>query len=240
MKSIVISQPRYLPALNYIQRLRFADEFIILDTVQRQSRGLENRNKIMTANGLKWLTIPISSPSRSQILDTEIDGTEWIRSHRDQVHLSYKSAPHYDQDAVRDYYDAIETALHQSLLFSGAICASLEYLGKLFGFKPELRLASEIEEADASQTGPSKLADLAKKVDAQKYISGENGKDYGVEDAFKRTGIQVAYHHFDFNLFDLEPDRPILSFWDPLFNLGKTRVCEILNQPATIHEANQH
>lgn len=240
MKSIVISQPRYLPALNYIQRLCFADEFIILDTVQRQSRGLENRNKIITSCGSEWLTIPINSPSRQPILSTEISGTKWIRSHYDRIHLSYKDAPYYDRQLVRSYYTAIENALDKSLLFATAICATFEYLGELFDFTPTLRFASEIEGPEAPKSGPSKLAYLAQEVDTHRYISGPNGKDYCVEEAFAQTGIEVAYHHFDFNVFDQEPNRPILSFWDPLFILGKSRICEILKEPPTIHEAYKH
>ena len=30
MKKVVISQPRYLPALNYLQRLKNADVFVFL------------------------------------------------------------------------------------------------------------------------------------------------------------------------------------------------------------------
>jgi hypothetical protein len=56
---IVISQPRYLPTLNYLIRLYFSDCFVLLDNVQRQARGYENRNKLLMPSA-KWLSISIS------------------------------------------------------------------------------------------------------------------------------------------------------------------------------------
>lgn len=61
MKKLVISQPRYLPVISYLQRLYFADIFVFLDNVQRQPRGVENRNKIIVNGKEKWLSIPVKS-----------------------------------------------------------------------------------------------------------------------------------------------------------------------------------
>ena len=73
-KLAVISQPRYLPALNYLQRLYFADIFVIFDVVQREVRGFENRNKLLLPKP-KWLTIPVSSSGREKIYKSVLVST---------------------------------------------------------------------------------------------------------------------------------------------------------------------
>ena len=46
MSSISIHQPQYLPWHNYFKKMKKADIFIILDTVDFQKNGLQNRNQI--------------------------------------------------------------------------------------------------------------------------------------------------------------------------------------------------
>ena len=82
---VVISQPRYLPALNYLQRLKHADVFVFLDNVQIQTRGWENRNKILINGKEKWLTIPVSSSKREVVFKAKIAGKDWLWKHKETV-----------------------------------------------------------------------------------------------------------------------------------------------------------
>ena len=47
MKTVAISQPRYLPAINYLDRIVRADVFVLLDTCQHQPRAFEHRNRVL-------------------------------------------------------------------------------------------------------------------------------------------------------------------------------------------------
>ena len=229
MKTVVISQPRYLPALNYIHRMRFSDEFILLDTVQRQSRGFENRNKIMTESDTSsWLSVPIQSSSRCLIRDAVIDKCDWVSSHRNQLLQSYKDYPHFCHQLLDSYYSRLREVLQGNYGFAPVMKAGLDAISEFFECDVNFTFASELEEGDVPTGGSSKLAYLAQRVGATNYISGPNGKDYGVEGAFSETKVSVSYHHFDFDIFEYE--RPILSFWDPLFLLGKDAIKRILNQ----------
>jgi hypothetical protein len=89
-------------------------------------------------------------------------------------------------------------------------------------------MASELELDELPRHGAAKLAYLAGKVGADNYVSGPNGREYGIEEVFSEKDISVKYHRFDFNLYEVE--RPILCFWDSLFLLGKERVRCILEQ----------
>ncbi len=73
MSSISIHQPQYLPWHNYFKKMKKADIFIILDTVDFQKNGLQNRNQIKTSNGVNWLTVPVLKKKGQKIYETKID-----------------------------------------------------------------------------------------------------------------------------------------------------------------------
>ena len=56
---VAVHQPQYLPWLPYFLKIENADLFIFLDTVAFQKNGIQNRNKIKTAQGGQWLTVPV-------------------------------------------------------------------------------------------------------------------------------------------------------------------------------------
>ena len=60
MTTVAILQPGYLPWLGFFEQMQRADIFVYYDDVQFDKNGWRNRNRIKTANGLHWLTVPVS------------------------------------------------------------------------------------------------------------------------------------------------------------------------------------
>ena len=58
---VAIMQPTYLPWLGYFALMDRVDCFILLDTVQFARRSWQQRNRIKTARGPLWLTVPVRS-----------------------------------------------------------------------------------------------------------------------------------------------------------------------------------
>jgi len=58
MTTIAVHQPAYLPWIGYFEKIIQSDIFIYLDTVQFEKNNFTNRNKIKTAQGEIWLTVP--------------------------------------------------------------------------------------------------------------------------------------------------------------------------------------
>src|SRR5256885_17176030 len=56
---LAIHQPQYLPWLGYLAKWAAADAFVFLDTVQYEKNGWQNRNRIKTAAGPRWVTVPV-------------------------------------------------------------------------------------------------------------------------------------------------------------------------------------
>jgi len=229
---VVISQPRYLPALNYLNRLRNANIFVFLDNVQIQRRGYENRNKILLNGEEKWLTIPISSSSRALIKDSRIAGTDWIAEHKRLIKTAYLKAPFFSEEIVETYYEGIYEIIKNSNYNYRDVLIKFVYNAcKIFSFEPKIELASNLINEDEYEKGPINLVKICKKISASIYISGPNGKLYGVEEAFINSGINVKYHCFDYPFykqFNSMVFIPWLSFFDPLFNLGLDKVSELI------------
>ena len=58
MKCVVL-QPSYVPWRGYFHQIAKADCFVFYDDVQYDKHGWRNRNRIKTAQGSQWLTIPV-------------------------------------------------------------------------------------------------------------------------------------------------------------------------------------
>ena len=218
---VSISQPAYLPWLGYFNRVAKSDLAIVLDNVmlERSSKTrFTNRNKIKTAQGAKWLTVPVRTAGLGQplICDVEIDiHQDWSRKHLQSIKQSYSMAPFFDShiEWLEEFYaypwKNLAPMLHEStsyMLKNLAINTPLIYSSKLpiNGCKSEL------------------ILNLCKHVNADKYISGPFGRDYLDGNAFESAGIELE---FDDYVHPIYPQingafQSNLSSMDLLFNCG--------------------
>lgn len=209
---IAISQPRYLPAIIYLQRIYASDKFVILDDVQH-SREFENRNYIKTPQGKKWLTIPCSKKGkRMTINDLEISSNSWIDKHKNIIEMNYKKSKFYSKEILDKIYDL---DMHTNN-FSKIIFQHIQNILELFDIKDNLILSSSL---NIESTKAQKLYDICDKLGATTYISGINGKNY-IKDEF--NDISIEYHEYIHPKYpQLWGDfLPWMGFVDNLFNVG--------------------
>jgi len=194
---VTISQPRYLPALNYLQRICFSDTFVVFDIVQRQSRAFENRNKLLLPDP-RWLSIPIQSSSRALILDTVIDGQSWVSTHKAQIIAAYRYAPCFDDSILDIYFSAYESeCFEHAASFPLATTRALALILDELKLPHNFRYASELcDQAIEAAQGPRKLRQICEKLGASIYLSGENGRGYGVVECFSGSACEVRFHAY--------------------------------------------
>src|SRR2546428_11865995 len=90
---VAIHQPQYLPWLGYLAKWAAADVFVFLDTVQYEKNGWQNRNRIKTATGPQWLTVPVRARLGTSIADVTIDTSQpWARRPLRPLELAYRRA----------------------------------------------------------------------------------------------------------------------------------------------------
>ena len=74
---IAIQQPEHLPWIGFFNKMVQCDLYVYLDNVQFKKRYFENRNRIKTKDGVKWLTVSVWSKGQytQKINEVIIDKT---------------------------------------------------------------------------------------------------------------------------------------------------------------------
>lgn len=218
-RRVAIVQSSYIPWKGYFDMIAAVNEFILLDDVQFTKRDWRNRNKIKTAQGIQWLSIPVKTKSRyAQLIEQTEVADSWAERHWRSISLAYAKAPHFP-----DYKQAVE-ALYSTaagLLFLSEINRLfLEGLCRLLSIETPLRWSHDYP-SEGSKT--DKLLALCRAASATRYFSGPAAKVYLDRELFEAAGIAVEWMNYDGY-----PPYPQLhgpfeekvSVLDLLFNLG--------------------
>ncbi|GFM35157.1 WbqC family protein [Desulfovibrio subterraneus] len=191
-KSIVISQPRFLPALNYFQRMEICDCFVFLDTVQYSPSDWENRNKIKTPLGAQWVTVPVKNSGHGmRIFDTEIENKHnWRSKILKTLRQNYSKAPFYtycmpylEECFSQDWYKLVDLNMHL-----------IDFACRTLDISCEFVFSSEL---NVDGSGEALLINLCKNLGADKYISGSLGRNYITKRNWDDEGIELCYHDFE-------------------------------------------
>ncbi len=212
-----IHQPQYLPWLGYLDKLDRADVFVLLETVQFKKNEWQNRNRIRTAQGWQYLTVPVLHEFPQRLDRVRINNeTDWRRKHRQALEINYRKAKFYDQyePAVRGLYE--REWEHLAPLNS----AFIRFFADAFGIVTAIADAGKFPARD-EPTG--RLVDLCKAVGADRYLAGAGGRAYMNVPEFESAGVAVEVQDFAHPEYEqVYPTFvPGLSAIDLLFNCGR-------------------
>src|SRR5512138_3064110 len=100
-------QPNYLPWLGFFDKIRRSDVFIIEDNVQFERQGFTNRNRVLTADGVRWLSVPIEHANKPLLIkDIKIANKgepRWGQKHWFTIKHGYCKAPYWSRYA--DFFE---------------------------------------------------------------------------------------------------------------------------------------
>jgi len=219
--TVAIHQPNYLPWAGYFHKLAACDVFVYLDAVQYpRGRSFAARNRIKTANGVAYLTVPVSLPrgreGRVSYLEAAFADSGWRDKHRRTLEQSYARAAYFDE-VFALYNEALDAgdslvAVNIALIeaFTGYLgihtrCVRLSDLLSEFGSKSQL------------------IVDVCRALDASVYLSGRGGgTEYNDESMLAANGIELRYDTFQERQYPQlwGAFEPRLSVLDLLFNCG--------------------
>lgn len=190
MKTVAIVQSSYIPWKGFFDLVNDADEVVLLDDVQYTRRDWRNRNRIKTAQGPVWLTIPVEVKGRyhQTIRETRIADQRWSRRHLDSLRHSYARAPHFaelEDTFVRAYDDA---GSRDSL--SEVNAGLIHMVCGLLGIATTISSSADFRLED-EPTG--RLVSICVQAGAKRYLSGPSARAYLDESLFGTAGIEVAY-----------------------------------------------
>jgi hypothetical protein len=215
---VAIHQPEFLPWLGFCDKALHADVLVLLDTVQFRKNYFQNRNRIRTANGWSWITVPIKHPQLVPITNVRIDSdSSAYRKNPKRIEQEYRGAPFFDryfpdlQARLGAPHDRLETLNVDLIRFT---FDALE-------IRTRLMLASDI--APAADGGATAVVlDLCRRLGASAYLSGVSGREYLDLSQFAEAGIPVRFQEFHHPIYSQlhQPFVPCMSAVDLLFNHG--------------------
>lgn len=222
-----IHQPHYLPWLRYFEKIARSDVFIILDDVQYEKNGFQNRNRIKTAQGPALLTVPVLKPTLRPIREIEIDPRGgWSEKHRRALELSYRKAPHF-----AEYWPALEALLSQPWQRLAELNeAMIRLLLEQLGITTRLVRSSDL---DVPGESTERLANLCRAVGGTEYLSGAYAvQAYLDPGTLEQAGIRLVFQEWKAPVYSqLYPAAGFVSdlaIVDLLFNEGGERARELL------------
>lgn len=232
-KSVAIVQSCYIPWKGYFDLIRAVDAFVLLDEVQFTKRDWRNRNRIKTAAGARWLSIPVVSKGRfTQAIDETEIAEPWADQHWAALQHSYARAPHFRTMAplVQALYEAAagERLLSRvNFTLTGGIC-------RMLGIATPILWSRDFPTHGVKT---DRLLSICAALGATHYLSGPAARAYLETDKFRDRGIELAYA--DYSGY---PEYPQLyppfdhavTILDLLFNAGgdATRYMKQINVAA--------
>ena len=217
---IAIHQPNYLPYLGFFDKMLKADHFVILDDAQFSKGDFHNRNRINTAAGPKWLTIPVKGtfmPIKDIVIKKShrFSGMKWSEYHLKLIKENYLKTKYFEilfsrlEEIYKQEYEKL-LEVNLALIF---------LLKELFEIKTPVCLSSKL---GIRRSSTQRLIDICNYFSAETYLSGKSGPDYMDLSLFEKNNINVLIQDFNhpvykqgFNHFEKN-----LSSIDAFFNAG--------------------
>lgn len=218
MKRVALIQSSYIPWRGFFDIIHDVDLFIFYDDVQYTKNDWRSRNKIKTANGSIWLTVPAGSDLNRLIYEVRLADNSWSAKHWKSIRQSYARAPYFNQYKAffeHVYLGTRWDSLSELNQFLTKTIAT-EFLGVKTEFADSRAFQAEGRKLD-------RLLDVLGKAGAQSYVSGPSAKGYIDETAFQQRGVELMWKSYDGypeyrQLYP--PFEPAVSIIDLLFNVG--------------------
>ena len=233
-RRVAIVQSSYLPWRGAFAMIARCDVFVFLDSVQFTRRDWRTRNRIKTAQGLLWLSVPVRQKGNylASIDAIEIAEAGWAGKHLRSIEGAYRRGAGFRESiaAVREAYAAVAGEpmlwrVNQQLM--RAFCAILGIA------TPLLRDVDLLPRERLGALDPTaRLVALAAAAGATRYLSGPAAQSYLDRDRFTARGIAVEW--MSYAGLQRYPQlwgefEPSVSIVDPLLTLGPAKTREMLD-----------
>ena len=221
---VAVHQPHLLPWLGYLDRMRQADLFVVLDHVQFERRNYQNRTRIRLDGKAHWITVPVQQHSQQErIIDKRVDNPPpdevrwWGANLCRTLKHAYRNAPFY-ADYGAELCRILEARWERLVDIDQA---TLDLLRDAFDIRTPLATSSELGVPGVKS---DLILNLCRAAGADTYLAGLGGsRHYLDRDAFAAAGMEIAWQQFEHPRYPQDGDAefiPGLSAVDLLFSEG--------------------
>jgi hypothetical protein len=219
-KKVAVIQSNYIPWKGYFDIINEVDEFIIFDEAQYTKNDWRNRNKIITPNGLRWITIPVRiNFLKQKINETMISDPKWYINHLNLLEINYNGSKYFE--AIFGLISSIYSK-NLSPYLSEINYEIIIAICKLLNIQTKISFSTDYQ-FEKSNNRNLHLINLLKCSNATEYITGPSARSYmnidyfisaDIRVTFKKYGPYPVYKQLHGNFNDA------VSIVDLLFNTG--------------------
>ncbi len=190
---VAILQPGYLPWLGFFEQMARVDLFVYYNDVQYTKGDWRNRNRIKTASGLRWLTVPVKKvPHDTPINRVEISYAEpWPDKHLRLIAEAYRRAPYFEPM----YSQLCAILAKKFVLLQDLNAAVTQLLCSHLAIDTPTRWSSDL---GLTATGKNeRLIKVCQKIGADALYDGAAAAAFIDEAMFAEAGIRVEFQAYE-------------------------------------------
>jgi hypothetical protein len=187
-KRVAILQSNYIPWKGYFDIIHDVDEFVFLEHVQYTKGDWRNRNRIKTANGVRWLSIPVGADDRRRVCDVALP-SGWGTKHWRHITESYRKAPYFaahqpllEESYRRPWRTLTEVNQHFIRLIAAELGMSTRFV--------------DSRDLDVHSHRQQLVLDILERLGAGVYVSGPAAKSYIEPERFAERGIELVWKSY--------------------------------------------
>jgi hypothetical protein len=218
LNRVAVLQSNYIPWKGYFDIIHDVDLFVFYDDVQYTKNDWRNRNRIKTANGLYWLTVPTGSDIERRICDVRLPDARWAHKHWKTLQQAYSPTPHFHR------YEPFFRHVYLEKRWE-SLSQLNQYLIKAIA-RDHLGLKTRFDDSRNYAVGGAKfdrLLNLLIELRAEVYVSGPSAHGYIDVQRMEEHGIELVFKTYDrYPEYSqrFPPFEHAVSILDLLFNVG--------------------
>lgn len=220
MRKIAILQPNYIPWKGVFDLISRVDVFVFYDDVQYTAKDWRSRNRIRTAHGDLWLTVPVLTKGRrdQRICDAVIDlASNWQGKHYKALRANYQKARYfrnYEYLLEEIYLNRTWSNLADLNIFATKLIAAA------LGIEAEWHRSKDLGQS-GSKNG-ERAINLCRSLGCDHFINGPSARAFMNAELFRENGIELDYISYSYPEYEQlhQPFLHQVTVLDVLFNCG--------------------
>ena len=213
-----------------LEQVRMCETFVHYSDVQFSKGSFTNRVQIKTAQGIRWLSVPLHGVKLGQrINEVAIDDSiDWRRTHFDMLRQAYADAP-FRLEMLKLVEEVLS---HRYPSLAELSIASTMALARYFNLDGGRTFHHSIS-LNVPGASTSRVADICLQLGANRYLTGHGAQHYLDHTRFESNGIAVFYAKYGLTSYPQQhgPFTPYVTALDLVANCGKAGASRIIGQP---------
>jgi hypothetical protein len=193
MKVIAIIQPSFLPWLGYFEQMAYADVFVYFDDVQYTRKDWRNRNRLLSPQGAKYVSVPVVHTDRmdTRILSARVDHSrDWRREICEQIRNWYRRAPYLDV-----YLPKLSALLQvECPRLVDLIYPINRWLQQELAVDVPVHLSSDVP--GKAEDRNQKILDICRHFEADVLYDGKAAENFIDQQFFGENGVRVVFQQY--------------------------------------------